>query len=87
VTARRCVRRVAVHPRVLVDLMTHGTDGIDVVDHPLPAGARYVLCTWDPLGATVWIIVEHESFDPIAEGEVIPEHEAPVFRRRERVSA
>ena len=83
----RCVRRVAVHPRVLVDLMINGTGGIDVVDHALPAGTGYVLSTWDPIGATVWVIVEHESFDPIAEGDVIPEHAAPVFRRRERVSA
>jgi hypothetical protein len=83
VTVERRVRRVAVHPRVLVDLMINGIpNGVDVVDHALPAGTGYVLCTWDPISAVVWVIVEHASFDPIAEGEVIPEHPAPVFRRR-----
>ena len=80
--AARRVRRVAVHPRALVDLMIDGTGGVDVVTNALPEGTGYVLCTWDPLGATVWVIVEHATFDPIEEGEVIPEHPAPVFRKR-----
>jgi len=83
----RRVRRVAVHPRVLVDLMIDGTGGLDVVAHALPEGTGYVLCTWDPIGATVWLIVEHASFDPIDEGAVIPEHPAPVFRRHAPVPA
>jgi hypothetical protein len=87
VTVERHVRRVAVDPRVLVDIMIKGTDGIEVVANALPADTGYIIATWDPLGATVWLIVEHSSFDPIAEGEVIPEHEAPVFRRRAPVPA
>jgi hypothetical protein len=65
-----------------MDVMTKGTDGIDVVANALPVDTGYVLCTWDPLNAVVWLIVEHSSFDPIAEGDVIPEHRAPLFRRR-----
>lgn len=81
-SVERHVRRVAVSPYFLVNIMIHGTAGVDVVDHPLPEDTHYILCTWDPLSAVVWIVVEHPSFDPVAEGEVIPEHPAPVFRRR-----
>lgn len=80
-TARH-VRRVAVHPRFFVEIMMHGSEAVDVVADALPEGTGYIMATWDPIGAVVWIIVEHDSFDPITEGEIIPEHPAPVFRRR-----
>ena len=83
-TTRR-VRRVALHPRIVIDLMIDGTDGLDVVANALPEGTAYVLATWDPINAVVWLIVEHDRFEEVAEGEVIPEHPSPVFTRRERV--
>jgi hypothetical protein len=81
----RRVRRVALNPRIVVDLMIAGTDGLDVVANQLPEGTDYLLATWDPVNVVVWLIVEHESFDAVAEGAVMPEHPSPVFTRRERV--
>lgn len=80
----RRVRRVAVLPRIVVDLMINGTDGLDVVQHALPQGTGYVWATWDPVNALVWLFVEHESFDEVVEGGLVPEHPSPLFTRRRR---
>jgi hypothetical protein len=60
-------------PEMLVDLCKPGKPrSAQVVENALPDDAKP--------HHTVGIVVESAEFDPVADGEAIPYHPAPVFR-------
>lgn len=73
----RRLARFCVMPE-LVALMGRGR--FEVVDNPLPTGARIVSSGYDAARDVFFVVLEHETFAPVAPGEVIPEVAAPTIR-------
>ena len=77
----RRLRRVPITPEFLIDIMKHGTDGVEIVENPLPEDARFVGSSFDPFSLTSLLFVSSESFDEVTENAQVPEHPRTLFRK------
>ena len=69
-TALRAVRQVRVAlPLTLMDEWLRGQVRVGA---NLPSDVRYLGGMADPLSSCINLFYEHESFDPVPEGEIIP---------------
>lgn len=72
-------RKVSMPPDLLISIMTEGWkvpgksgESIQCVKG-LPEGAKFVKYEWGILN-TLYLVVEHDSFEPLAERQRPPEH-------------
>ena len=75
-------RLVPVAGLVLVRMMEEGRQSHVRCINGLPSGTRFVEAriAWDQ-PPQVLLLVEHESFDRLREGDVIPLHPPPIFEQ------
>lgn len=72
-TGRR-IRRVVITAELLHDMMTVGWVGGQVTCVAgLPPGAVFTASTFDPGYALVSLYFHHPSFDPVPDGETVPD--------------
>ena len=74
----RRLRKLAFAPRLLLTL---GRGICQIVENPIPEGAEIRGIQYDPVTDTVSIVIEHESFDLIPVGDIIPFHPTPKVKR------
>lgn len=65
---------------ILLQIMTEKNEIKTRCIKGLPEGARFVYCI-PTHEYTIDLVVEHPSFDEVADGAEIPLHEDPVFER------
>lgn len=76
------LRRWLVRPEFLIEAAREGfSTHVEVAENPLPADARFYRATFDYLTLCVNIFVESDSFDPVEEGAVPPEHGPTTWRK------
>lgn len=68
--------RVRVHAGYIVDMLTYGSIFYCRCIEGLPVGTKFVYAIPDTMYG-IWIVVEHESFDELKQGQIIPEYPAP----------
>ena len=72
----RRLRRVGITSAVLIEWMTTGwrTNQNEYVEciEGLPQGAKCIRMDYDMVHDVAYLLVEHESFEPVHHGEVIP---------------
>ena len=73
----RRIKLIKVVPEILQSMMENfveirTTDSIIKVLSPLPKGAKVINCNFDPYEEMFVFAFEHESFDPVIEGQKIP---------------
>lgn len=74
--SERRYRRVAISFDLLVQMLTTGwsigdAQTITCIDG-LPEGAKFIRAIYDILSDTESLVFEHESFEPIQQGQIIP---------------
>ena len=66
-------RRVRINHRILLAIFTQGSEiGLTVVEG-IPPNAKFIRITSDEV-AGIDIIVEHESFTELNDGDIVPFH-------------
>lgn len=75
-TEGRRLRRVGIMPEVMIEWMTTGwraspTEYVECVEG-LPVGAKCIRFDYDLVSDVAYMLVEHESFELVQHGEVIP---------------
>ena len=70
------VARIVASPQLLV-LAQPGQ--VICCETTVPTDAKYVRSYYDPLTDLVNVVVEHESFDDVQHGQLIPEISGPFF--------
>jgi hypothetical protein len=69
------LRRVRVAPPVLFFMLQDNPNAwFQPAENRLPKDARLVNAYFDADRNMFYLVVEHESFEPVGEGQVIPEH-------------
>ncbi len=76
----RRLRRFLIEPELLMHL---GWGTFRVTVNEIPRDAKIVSCSYDNPFHAFSIIIEHPSFDPIANGEIIPLHASPLITKIE----
>ena len=77
-------RRILVSGVFLIDLCIEGSISNRVrCIKGLPEGTKFVYAIPDARNYGIWFVVEHESFDTIESGGVIPEMDSPAFESME----
>lgn len=75
-TEGRRLRRVPINMDMLFDIFTEGwevgTNAYIRCYQGLPKGSKFISAGYDPLSGSEQLIFEHESFEPVKPGEIIP---------------
>jgi len=70
-TSRRLIA-VALHPKYLVSFFTSGEHHYSITDNGVPKNARVVQFGQNVQRGEYYIVLEHETFSEVSEGEMIP---------------
>ena len=79
-------RRIQISGLMLIHLCGVGNIFHSKCIEGLPIGARFAYCLPDSVYG-IYIVVEHESFDELKDGDEIPIHPSPIFERLDRLDA
>ena len=68
----RRYKRITCSPEFLASAMHDGDHSYRIVRDGVPLDAKVIGCGHDNLSNTIYVFIEHESFDEVPEGEIIP---------------
>lgn len=66
-------RLLDIHRVLFLHMLEEGEKHYKVVKNPLPAGVKFIRAGHDFIGRLI-LVLEHESFDEVKEGDEIPYH-------------
>ena len=69
----RRYKRIAMTPEFFVEMIRDGDHAYSIIKDGVPADAKIVRCGYDNLSNQIYVFIEHESFDQVTEGEIVPE--------------
>ena len=73
-------RRMLIHGNMLVNLFKPGEIHAECITG-LPDDATFAYCYQDN-SYGIWVVVESNTFDLLKDGDVIPEHPAPIMESK-----
>lgn len=73
-------RKVMINGDFLCMMLTEGNEIKHKCIKGLPAGSRFAYSFTDGYHA-IWMVIEHESFDELKSGDIIPDYPGPLLER------
>lgn len=71
-------KRVRISGVFLTNLSVEGQESHAKCIKGLPEGTKFVYAIPEPANG-IWMVVEHESFPELKDGDIIPEFESPIM--------
>lgn len=81
----RRLTRLLVSPELVVHLAVGVL--VEVLSNPVPGDAKVVGVTYDPARHDFVVFLEHQSFEPVPDGDSIPLLYGPTYRRLQNHSS
>ena len=65
-------RRISCSPEFIASTLIEGEHSYSIIRGGIPVDARVVGCGYDNLSNVLYVFIEHESFDEVPEGDIVP---------------